>query len=83
MSVHAGLVFQTYKSGVFDDELCLKSLDHAVLAVGYGTEKGQDYWLIKNSWNASWGDKGYIKMAVTKGDGICGIQMSPLFPTSN
>lgn len=83
VSVHAGLVFQTYKSGVFDDKTCLKSLDHAVLAAGYGTENGKDYWLIKNSWEATWGDQGYIKMAVTDGDGICGIQISPLYPTSN
>ena len=75
MSVHAGHFFSSYKSGIFDDENCLKSLDHAVLAVGYGTDtdSGLDYWLIKNSWEASWGDNGYIKMAVTKGDGICGI----------
>jgi len=85
VSVHAGHFFMNYESGVFDDTSCLYTLDHAVLAVGFGTDSasGLDYWLIKNSWSASWGDKGYIKMAITSGRGICGIQTSPRFPTAN
>jgi len=55
--------FQAYKSGVFDDANCGDQLDHAVLLVGYGTEDGQGYWLMKNSWGTSWGDQGYMKMA--------------------
>jgi C1A family cysteine protease len=78
------LCFQTYKSGVFSNAKCGTTLDHAVLAVGYGTENGQDYWLVKNSWNTTWGDNGYIKLAVTGDDaGICGVQSDPEFPTTN
>merc|ERR1712079_306671 len=77
------MVFQTYSSGVLTSSRCGTSLDHAVLAVGYGTEDGQDYWLVKNSWNTTWGDQGYIKLAITDGDGTCGVQMDPLFPSSN
>jgi len=78
-------MFSTYKSGVLDSVKCGTSLDHAVLAVGYGndSESGKDYWLIKNSWNTTWGDAGYIKMAIVDGDGICGVQMEPLMPTTN
>jgi len=45
--------------------------NHAVTVVGYGTEDGIDYWLIKNSWSEGWGDKGYIK--VKRGVNACGI----------
>ena len=76
--------FQTYQSGVLMASQCGTSLDHAVLAVGYGTTSdGQDYWLIKNSWNTTWGDQGYIKLAIVDGEGICGVQMEPLAPTTN
>ena len=63
----------TYKKGVLDSKHCGTDLDHAVLAVGYGTENGKDYWLIKNSWTEDWGEKGYIKLAVADGKGTCGI----------
>ena len=77
------MVFQTYQSGVLDSSKCGTNLDHAVLAVGYGTENGQDYWLIKNSWNTTWGDKGYIKLAKDSTTGTCGAQMEPQAPTTN
>ena len=76
-------VFQTYKSGVLNSADCGTKLDHAVLAVGYGNEDGQDYWLVKNSWNTTWGDNGYIKLAMDSSKGTCGVQMGPLFPTTN
>jgi len=78
------LVFQFYTSGVLNSEKCGTNLDHGVLAVGYGTEDGQDYYLVKNSWNTSWGDKGYLKIANNgDGDGICGIQMDPTRAVTN
>jgi len=76
--------FQMYKSGIFDSPKCGTTLDHAVLAVGYGTENGEDYYIIKNSWGVSWGEDGYIRFARNgNGAGICGVQSGPLYPTSN
>ena len=48
--------FQTYTSGVLTNAAaCGTTMDHAVQAVGYGTEKGVDYYIIKNSWGPDWG----------------------------
>ena len=54
-----------YTSGILDDEDCLV-IDHAVAAVGYGSENGIDYWIIRNSWGASWGEEGYLRMIRNK-----------------
>jgi len=72
--------FQQYTGGVLTGTACGTSLDHGVLAVGYGTENGVDYFLIKNSWGASWGDKGFIKVGQ---DNVCGILQSPSYPETN
>jgi C1A family cysteine protease len=48
-------------------------VNHAVAAVGYGVEKGQSYYIVRNSWGAYWGELGYIKIAAKPGFGICGI----------
>ncbi|XP_057533838.1 cysteine protease RD19A-like [Amaranthus tricolor] len=77
VGIHAGYM-QTYIGGVSCPLICLRSLDHGVLLVGYGSEgyapirfKNKPYWIIKNSWGPNWGDHGYYK--ICKGRNICGV----------
>jgi len=72
-----------YSGGIFDSAACGTKLDHAVAAVGYGSEGGKEYYIVRNSWSASWGDMGYIKIAAEPGAGICGIQLDALYPETD
>merc|ERR1712083_64595 len=69
--------FQLYSGGVMTGN-CGTQLDHGVLAVGYGTDGSNQYWKVKNSWGASWGENGYIRMV--KGSNQCGIGNQPSYP---
>jgi len=82
VAVDASQSFQLYGGGVMTG-FCGSSLNHGVLAVGYGNMDGQDYYLIKNSWGTDWGMEGYILLG--RGPkfgkrGQCGIQLEPSYP---
>jgi cathepsin L len=76
-------VFQHYTGGVLTDDACGHSLDHSVVAVGYGVDGEQKYWKVKNSWNATWGESGFIRLARGKSTvfGECGIRESASIAT--
>jgi len=76
--------FQFYSSGILTAP-CGTALDHGVLAVGYGTQGGVEYFKVKNSWGAAWGMSGYILLArgeqYNNGAGQCGIYSEPSWPS--
>jgi len=75
--------FQLYMGGIYNHWNCGTNIDHGVTAVGYGSQNGSDYYLVKNSWGASWGDKGYIYFArKSTGVGMCGITRQASYPSA-
>ena len=87
--------FQLYNSGIYSDyEGCnansktngidtQPNIDHAVVLVGYGSENGQDYYILRNSWDTSWGENGYMR--IIRGSkygpyGVCGVLYDPMYP---
>jgi len=66
--------FQYYSGGIIDEDeqSCdPEGLNHGVVLVGYGTSGTTPYWIIRNSWGSSWGEKGYVRVA--RGKGTCGV----------
>lgn len=77
--------FQLYSEGVFTGK-CGTELNHGVAVVGYDTsDDGTKYWIVKNSWGADWGEKGYIRMqrGISDKNGLCGIAMEASYPVKN
>ncbi|XP_017046567.1 procathepsin L [Drosophila ficusphila] len=75
--------FTEYQSGVLNIPDCRKErrrLTHSMLVVGFGTDPDWgDYWLIKNSYGTTWGEKGYVRLA-RNANNSCGIASYPQYP---
>jgi cathepsin F len=82
IAMDAGLLMD-YSSGIINPQSgdCSDNqLDHAILIVGYGVDTTQNlpYWIVKNSWNASWGEQGYFR--IVRGQGACGLNAAVTLP---
>ncbi|EGC35214.1 hypothetical protein DICPUDRAFT_55299 [Dictyostelium purpureum] len=73
--------FRYYQSGIYSNPSCKNGpddLDHEVLAIGYGTLNGVDYWLVKNSWSTNWGMEGYFMLE--RANNLCGPASQATYP---
>jgi len=73
----AAEAFQSYRSGILRS--CPGSVDHCVQAVGYDDTNSPPYWIVRNSWATTWGEKGYIRIA--SGSDLCLIADYVTYPT--
>ncbi|TDG51123.1 hypothetical protein AWZ03_002486 [Drosophila navojoa] len=72
--------FQQYKSGIYDDPECNNDeVNHSVTVVGYGSENGRDYWIVKNSYSQNWGEAGFFRLARNPSN-FCGIASECSYP---
>ncbi|XP_065226774.1 digestive cysteine proteinase 3-like [Planococcus citri] len=72
--------FQFAKEGIYYEEKCDKTANHDVLVVGYGTDKGHDYWIVKNSFGISWGNNGFLNISANATKDDCRILNKYMFP---
>eukprot|EP00850_Spirogloea_muscicola_P022183 SM000281S10751 [mRNA] locus=s281:42191:53518:- [translate_table: standard] len=71
---------QAYINGTFSG-VCGEDLNHAVVVVGYDTTVAVPVWFVRNSWGATWGEGGYIRLPMVAGTGLCGMMRStPIYP---
>lgn len=72
---------KNYKSGIVDSRDCGTMINQHMNAVGYGTENGKEYYILKSFWTTNWGEKGYIRISTAdpSGPGICGIHQVTYF----
>ncbi|XP_074596659.1 crustapain-like [Brevipalpus obovatus] len=79
VAIEATFELQLYSGGIFSEPCKVPAeLNHAVTTVGYGTQDGKDFWIIKNSWGEDWGEDGYVRFA--RGENLCGIADAASYP---
>ena len=73
----SAMSFRFYTSGIYDKTPSTISLDHAIGIVGYT----KDAWILRNSWDTTWGDQGYMLLSRTAGDerGALGVTTNAAF----
>ncbi|XP_011180419.1 procathepsin L [Zeugodacus cucurbitae] len=72
--------FEQYMGGIYDDNECnQEEVNHSVVVVGYGTENGRDYWIIKNSYSENWGEAGFMRL-LRNANSFCGIASECSYP---
>jgi len=81
ISVNAGQL-KAYANGVVHNDCNTMKHNHAIVTVGYGTDNGDAYFKVRNSWGTTWGENGYIRLAQTGGTygTACMLGSAPSYP---
>ena len=79
-----GTDFMYYSGGILNSSTCGDRVNHAVVIVGFSSDDDGDYYIVRNSWGADWGEQGYIRVAAGQdGSGVCGILTYNARPITN
>ena len=78
--VNAG-EWDNYVGGVMSASACgnysFAFLDHCVHLVGFNAEHETPYWIVRNSWDTTWGEDGYVYLEMS--ENTCGVADVPQF----
>ncbi|ETP10324.1 hypothetical protein F441_14027 [Phytophthora nicotianae CJ01A1] len=85
VAINSGGSFDAYKGGIYTcpndgDFASSGDINHAIVLVGYGSDGTTDYWILKNSYGASWGEKGFLRLAMDSKIN-CGLSVFAVIPT--
>ncbi|KAG7392496.1 hypothetical protein PHYPSEUDO_000184 [Phytophthora pseudosyringae] len=85
VAINSGGSFDEYKGGIYTcpndgDFASSGDINHAIVLVGYGSDGTTDYWVLKNSYGSSWGEKGFLRLAMDSKIN-CGLSVFPVIPT--
>jgi len=73
--------FDNYNSGIMNGNGCHSGApDHCVGLVGWGKQGSTKYWILKNSWGTTFGERGYLR--ILRGSNACGVEDYPVGCTS-
>jgi len=65
-------------TSVGDQRIFRNPTNHYITCVGWGTQNGIDFWIIKNSWGEDWGEDGYFR--IKRGINSRGFNTLVLYP---
>lgn len=74
--------FMYFSGGIWDYD-CSADVNHGMVAIGYGSEDGRGYAIVRNSWGTTWGEQGYVRVTMEpneSGNGFCELYAYPNYP---